>query len=137
MGENLFNGIWRFRVISVTEVANKGYSVLVEFRNGSNKAISVADVGMSSDYARGYNLVLANEQTLVPGPGDPTWYFEATKIIPQGAVNRREFVFETHSDTSKPTKFLVEADPTRLPKELGLKYSVASPSFRVDLTCTK
>jgi hypothetical protein len=138
MGENLFNGIWRFRVASVTQT-DKAYNIVVEFTNGVNKTISLANSGVSRNNDVGFNLVLDDQQTLAPESSTSFgyWSTSADKAIPQGALNRYTFVFRLGPETAKPAKLLVEVDPNKIDQNLGFKYTVASPSFRVDLTCTK
>jgi hypothetical protein len=138
MGENLFNGIWRFRVASVTKT-DVAYNVVVEFINGVNKTIALEDTGVSDRHDVGFNLVLEDQQTLVPKYVTPfgAWVTAVRKAVPQGALNRYTFVFEFGPETAKPTKFLVEVDPNKVNQKVSFKYTVASPSFRVDLTCTK
>jgi hypothetical protein len=140
MGENLFNGIWRFRVASVNIVEGDGkrlLNVVVEFRNGTNKTVSLEDTGISDNPTRGLNVVLEDEQTLVVDSDRNAWYFASRKAIPQGGLLRHTLVYSLNNENAKPAKFLFEVDPTKLPQNLGFKYTVASPSFRVDLTCTK
>jgi curli biogenesis system outer membrane secretion channel CsgG len=141
IGETFSNGIWKFRVASMessVEDNYKGYRIVVEFRNASNKKISLSDVGVSTSSEKLFYLVLGDEQTLVPTDvTSPNWSSEAYKVIPQGALIRHEFFFRIYSNTSKPSKLLVDIDPTKLPKDLGLTYTVANPSFKVDLTCKK
>jgi hypothetical protein len=138
MGENLFNGVWRFRVASVTKT-DVAYNVVVEFVNGVNKTITLEDTGVSENHNVGFNLVLEDQQTLVPEYVTPfgAWGTAVRKAVPQGALNRYTFVFEFGPETAKPAKFLVEVDPNKVNQKVGFKYTVASPSFRVDLTCTK
>ncbi len=140
IGETFFNGIWKFRVASMessVEDDYKGYKIIVEFRNASNKKISLRDVGVTTDTERLFYLVLESEKTLVPAYKIPYWSEEASKVIPQGALIRYESFFRIYSNTSKPSKLLVDIDPTSLPKNLGLSYTVANPGFKVDLTCKK
>jgi hypothetical protein len=140
IGENLFNGVWRFRVASVNLVEGDGkrlFSVVVEFRNGTNKTVSLYDTGISTDRSRGINVILEDEQTLVVDYDGNAWDSAAYKAIPQGGLLRHTFTYSLNAETAKPAKFLFEVDPTKLPQNLGFKFSVPAPSFRVDLTCTK
>ena len=144
MGENLFNGIWRFRVIAfelVTVGKKAAYDVTIEFRNGTTKTLSLQDTRVTENSDRGINLILEDQQTLIPEKNLPLptgrWTPVARKALPQGGLNKHTFRFFVDSADIKPIKFLFEIDPSLLPEKIGFKYTVDSPSFRVDLTCTK
>jgi len=131
IGTWLFNGIWRFRVLSVAKsdpaTQGAGWLVKVEIRNGSKfsgyapggtgwKGITVvtedgASVGAASD---------------APELRDPG--------LAQGAGNTQTLFFPTDS-TSKPSRVILRFDPKGLEgTPAGLRFTVPDPSFRVDVS---
>jgi hypothetical protein len=127
MGEWLFDGIWRFRVISVAkkeEADNPGYKVVVELKNGSKYTnISLAGTGWM-----GITLVLEDGNSIAAA-SDAVELRDAG--LPQGAGITSTVIFDTDS-AKRPDRVILRLDPKGL-AGTDMKYTVANPSFRVDV----
>ena len=127
-GEWLFNGIWRFRVLTV-EVADpdkvgKGWSVKVEIRNGSK----------FNDYSPGGTgwegiTVVTEDGNSVAAASDAVDL--GSKGLAQGAGNTVTLFFPTES-ASSPIRVILRFNPEGL-KGTPLHYATPNPSFRVDV----
>lgn len=130
MGEWLFNGIWRFRVLSVEKAdpakEGAGWLARVEIRNGSKfSGYSPGGTGW-----QGMSLVTEDGQSVQAGSNalplsDPG--------LAQGASNAQSIYFATES-ASKPDRLILRFDPRGLEgTPAGLRFSVPNPTFRVAL----
>jgi hypothetical protein len=127
----LFNGIWRFRVLSITPLAEErtGWAVQVELRNGT-KADNIA---LSGTGLSGINLVLNDGKIVTP--------YNVTDIsdvgFVQGGGKALSLTFyEDEIGGRKPDKFLLLIKPDSalnkyLKESMKISYSVPDPSFRV------
>lgn len=147
VGEYLFNGIWRLKVLGVRPFhkapdrynpARPGYAVSVELRNGTRETLSPAQTGF--DFAYGADdLIVA----------DGTTYEEITpnavalkfRKVPQAGVLRATLEFYAPEGTKvaqKATKLLMNVDFSRANAwQFRARYTTPTPSFRVNLTCQK
>lgn len=126
LGDWLFNGIWRFRVISVDKVEGdvSGWKAAVEIRNGSKfDGYSPGGTGW-----QGVTLVL-EDGTSVPARSDAPDFRDLG--LNQGAGNAQTLYFDTDS-SSKPDRLILRFDPKGL-EGTPLKFSVKDPTFRVSL----
>jgi hypothetical protein len=129
-GEWLFNGIWRFRVISLTKAdpakQGAGWLAQVEIRNGSKfNGYSPGGTGWE-----GLSIVLEDGASIgaVSDAVDLS-----SKGLAIGASNTQTIYFETES-VSKPVKLILRLNPKGLEgTPAGLRYTVPDPSFRVDI----
>jgi hypothetical protein len=125
VGEWLFNGIWRLKVISFEkrfEGEGPGYKAIIEVKNGTKfGGYSLAGTGWA-----GITLVL-EDGNAVAALSDAVGLRDAG--LAQGAGVTETVVFETDS-TSKPQRIILRLDPKGL-EGTPLKYAVANPSFRI------
>ena len=130
LNEWLFNGIWRFRVTSVTPTADRpGWKLAAELRNGT-KLDSVALGGT------GFESI-----TLVMADGNPVGIYNITdldKPVGQGGSVIVDLIFyDDDGNGRKPEKLLLKINPDKptidFLKRQGASYSVADPSFRIKL----
>lgn len=145
MNETLFNGLWRFKVLKVEEIHKDdgplapGWGVTVEIRNGWTGTLSPIDSGINTDIfvtEPGGNSIQVDGYNVQPFAG---------KNLPQGGAFTYQLAFfypygTTADQVQQLQKFLLEADPKKIdsiPANAGARYSTPTPSFRVDLTCTK
>lgn len=131
MNEWLFNGIWRFRVLSLEPLpagGRGGWRAKVELRNGTTaNGAALAGTGW-----QGLMLVLDDGNTL------ESQYVEMRdKPFAQGTGLVQEAVFYSDDTAKTPTKLLLLLDPKKMNTSLKIRYSVADPSFRVRLDCRK
>jgi len=104
-GQTLFDVVWRLMVRDVHSVhrpflgdpGTPGYAVTLQFRNGSHRAISLANLGISGN-GTGVELVTADGNTLDLDAGD----FQKTvfRPIPQGGSYTTQFHFYFPGGTS-------------------------------------
>ncbi|SMB97541.1 hypothetical protein [Deinococcus hopiensis] len=148
LGDTLFNGVWRVKVLAVKAVARDegagapGWGVDLEFRNATSKDISPT---ISIDaFGKGIYLFQAGGNPAGDISGDGVYYTFA-KDLPPGGVLRGQMRFYAGSDrttwpaftAARPTKLILSVlNPTPVKNE-GLAYNTQTPSFRVDLTCSK
>ncbi|WP_412028972.1 hypothetical protein [Deinococcus yunweiensis] len=139
VNQPLFNGVWRFRVLSVTPVATTfvnrpGWEITAELRNGSSQALALGDTGFLSS---NLSLAFSDAVTLPFGDWSPNRaQWDHNKTIPPGAAYTVKGQFEVTPETAgkTPTKVLyLRAGNVRS----GLPWSVPDPAFRVDLGCRK
>jgi hypothetical protein len=141
IGQTLFNGVWRLRVISSELQTNpadpdyKNWAIVLELRNGLNAQNSPGDSGFQ-DYPQ---LAFADDTVLDMETTAKVQYQNAVfyKSLPPGGVARTTLWYRLpDEDASKsPTKLLVSIKSTEYGKTFG--YSVADPSFRIKLDCNK
>lgn len=130
LGEWLFNGIWRFRVISVTPTdpatIGAGWQAKVEIRNGTKfSGYSPGGTGW-----QGISIVTEDGTSINAASDAPEL---RDKGLAQGASNAVTLFFPTDS-ASKPSRVILRFDPRGLegtPKDL--RYTTKDPSFRVNL----
>lgn len=138
LGETLFNGVWRMTVKSVRPISRyngqqRGYALSVEWKNGSTATADALNTGVKN-----LQLVLQDGNTLDSENGQQLLY----RKLAQGAGNT--FTLEYYADSAQSArltpadKLLVEIDPAVL-RNTGVKaaYSTPTPSFRVQLNCSK
>jgi hypothetical protein len=131
IGDWLFNGIWRLRILGV--VANDdgraGWKVHVELRNGTKlDQISLGGTGFSS-----MSLVMADGIAITP--------YNITDLdrpLAQGASADVQMVFyDDDGNGRRPEKLLVRIEPDGATKSFlksqGVSYTSANPSFRINL----
>jgi len=127
-GEWLFNGIWRFRVLTVEaadpDKVGKGWSVKVEIRNGSK----------FNDYSPGGTgwegiTVVTEDGNSVAAASDAVDL--SSKGLAQGAGNTVTLFFPTEA-ASSPVRVILRFNPEGL-KGTPLHYATPNPSFRVDV----
>ncbi|WP_027482230.1 hypothetical protein [Deinococcus pimensis] len=147
LGQTFFNGVWRFRVVSVTPIRLPdagspdipGWVVNVEVRNGTNKNLSMMSAGFGSDPFTRFALVLPDGNTLKVDQNDilKAW---SKELVPGGVMTFTiNYSFERGTPVEgapRPTKFLVQMDP-KIPDYVGVKFAVPDPSVRVRLDCTR
>jgi len=148
MNEYLFNGIWRFRVLSVSVTSDPGqdaypyYDVKAELKNGTTKTIEPLGTGIPQDNA--VSLTFGDGNSMAYSYGG-AWQKKVYSDVLQGTGFVFDFAFrpEIGSATregllaNKPQKLLFEVDPAKLDKNLKVGFTVPDPSFRVDLTCSR
>ena len=131
LNEWLFNGIWRFRVTSVTPTADRpGWKLSAELRNGT-KLDNVALGGT------GFESI-----TLVMADGNPVGIYNITdldKPVGQGGSVLVDLIFyDDDGNGRRPEKLLLKIHPDKptidFLKRQGASYSVPDPSFRIKLT---
>ena len=146
MNETLFNGLWRLKVLKVEAIHKDdnplapGWGVTVEIRNGWKGTLNPIDSGFANDdmfvvEPTGNSLAVDgyNEQPLTGHD------------FPQGGVFTYQLVFyypygTTANHVHAPQKFLMGADPKKIGSSAaaaGVHYSSPTPSFRVNLGCSK
>lgn len=142
MNEWLFNGVWRLRVTSVApyEVSGQpGYAVAVEVRNGTSKTIELGNTGVAGR-GQGVQLVTSSGDALTLDDVDYQ-HLGYTDVI-QGGHAARKLLFHFPPGTQdaasqKPAKFIMLVDKAAARNDGHVRYTIADPSFRVNLTCTK
>ncbi|PZA06202.1 MULTISPECIES: hypothetical protein [unclassified Meiothermus] len=131
VNEWLFNGIWRFRVLSVEPLpagGRGGWKAMVELRNGTTaNGAALAGTGW-----QGLLLALDNGNTIESG-----YVQMRDKPFAPGTGMVQEAVFYSEETDKTPTKLLLLLDPNKMNTSLKIRYSVADPSFRVRLDCRR
>jgi hypothetical protein len=138
VNEWLLNGIWRFRLISITpyqENDHVGWKLRMELRN----ATKVNGIALSGTGYESFKLAFPDGNTL-----DPYNVNELTDpAIPPGAGVVSDVIFEnTKQVQGEPQKLLLFIRPDAaaikyLREAVGIAYTVPDPSFRVKLDCQK
>ena len=140
LNEFAFNGIWRARVAKVEAAeffGQKGWGVTLEVRNGTNRTLEPGQTGVAD--ASGLSIAFADGTTSGMGISAVTREYEnelRSKRLAQGAALTYQLKFDSAQATA-PTKLLLEIDPAKLQRNLGVSYSTPNPSFRFKLDCTK
>lgn len=140
VGETLFNGIWRLKVLSSQLDTNpddsdyKNWAVTLELRNGKNAQSSPGDTGFQ-DYpqlAFSDDTVLDMDTTTAKVQYQKAIFY---KSLPPGGVARTTLWYRLGEENAQktPTKLLISIKPVEFGKKFG--YTVADPSFRVKLDC--
>lgn len=131
VGDWLFNGIWRFKVISVdaNDDGRPGWKVNVELRNGTKlDNVQLGGTGFES-----ISLVMADGNAIKP--------YNITDIdrpISQGASANVALVFyDDEGNGRKPQKLIVRIVPDKATRDFlknqGASYTIGDPSFRINL----
>jgi len=141
-GQWLFNGIWRVCVLKVAairhplEAERPGVGVLVEFRNGSKKTLTLHRTGVEG------KPVLMDSDGNAPTLDENDWQIGAyfKDLIPAQSVRHEIKFYYPAGATAEslqsalPEKLILLMDPKNgLLRDTGLKYSVKDPSFRIFL----
>ena len=143
-GTQLFNGIWRVKVMSFDPAASyndgsqeTGVGVKLQLRNGTHRELAPDETGFSDINGNGIDLAYADENTVnAVGAGTGLTEHLLDKKLPPGGASTVILYFPYGADkTAKPAKLLIAVDQHSPHNTKGVKYSVKSPSFRVDLTC--
>ena len=138
IGETLFNGIWRLKVLSSRLDTNpddpdyKNWAVSLELRNGKNGQNSPGDSGFQD-----YPQLAFGDDTIDMETTAKVQYQKAVfyKSLPPGGVARTTLWYRLGDENAQktPTKLLINIKPVEFGKKFG--YSVPDPSFRVKLNC--
>jgi hypothetical protein len=144
MNQWLFDGLWRLRVTNVAPVMDSmgllpGYAVTISVRNGSNATTQLEQTGVQLKPAG--HLVFDDGNTLdsTDAADIVSWNNELFKDLPPSAgfTHTINYFFNPKPATiPKPVKWLWDIDKSKAWKNAP-HYTIADPSFRVDLTCSK
>ncbi|WP_293910108.1 hypothetical protein [Deinococcus sp.] len=143
VGETLFNGVWRFKVSSLsaaTVEGKPGYLVTLEMRNGTPRPQYVYATGLSTT-SGAYTLAAADGNTGIWRTNYTLNDF-ADRTMPQAGLFTYTFKFWPDDDSTPeqaaqaPAKFIMRIN-TQYVSKTDQPYSVPDPSFRVNLTCKK
>ena len=146
MGQQLFNGVWRVKVLSVDPAASyndgtaeTGVGVKLQLRNGTSKELAADESGFSDINGKGIDLAYADENTVnaVSAGTGLTASLLDKKLPPGGAATVTIYFPYGPDKTAKAVKLLIAVDGHSAHNYAHVKYSVKDPSFRVNLTCTK
>jgi len=130
LNEWLFNGLWRFRVMSVEPSTDPtGWKAAIEIRNGS-KADGIALAGTGWGGMR----IILEDGNPVEARSDAVDIRDQGFL--QGAGKTITIVFPSEDTSKTPQKLFLLLDPKGL-AGTSLRYGVADPSFRVKLDCKK
>ena len=144
IGDQLFNGIWRVKVISVDPAASyndgsqvTGVGVKVQVRNGTSKELSPDQTGFSDINGRGIDLAYDDENAVnaVTAGVGLTENLMDKKLPPGGAATVTIYFPYGPDKTAKPAKLLIAVDGKSPNNYAHVKYSVKDPSFRIKLDC--
>lgn len=133
LNELLFNGVWRFRVQSVTRNdADGSWDVKVELRNGTQKTMYSGNNGSSTGADDLFlSFTGGNNMSLGINAGNEAQDTLVYKTLPPGGASFTTLKYYTDSAADKPTKFL-----WNMQKVGGLPFGKEA-ACRVDLTCKK
>lgn len=129
LNQQLFNGVWRFKVLDVSGDETGGWKVKMELRNGS----AAGGYSLGGSGLGGFNLQLESGKTI---SADSSALDISNKAFIPGEAFTSVVNFDPAGKTGKPVKLVVPIDPQGV-ANTPLKYTVKDPSFRVDLTCKK
>lgn len=135
VGQTLFNGVWRFKVLDIkaaTVLGKPGWEVSAEIRNATPTALSLYDAGFTTS-SGGSALYLADDTAGTTAASGP--YDNFKKVVPAGAYNITAQFSSTAATAGRPPTKLLFLRESSLGSRLP--YNTKDPSFRVDLTCTK
>lgn len=131
VGDWLFNGIWRLRVDGVvpTDDGRPGWKVKVELRNGGK----LDNVALDGTGFESLTLVMADSNIIRVG--------NITDIVrPMGqgmSINVDLIFYDDDGNGRLPDKLIMKINPDSATKDflkrMGASYSVADPSFRINL----
>lgn len=140
IGQTLFNGVWRLKVIESALKTNpddsdyKNWAVTLELRNAKNTQNSPGDSGFVEypQIAFADGTVLDMETTEAKVQYQNAIFY---KSLPPGGVAHTTLWYRLDPDhaAQTPTKLLINIDPHQYGKTFG--YTVHDPSFRVKLDC--
>ncbi len=131
LNQQLFNGIWRFKVLSVGADAD-AWHLKVEVRNGTAQT-GISMIGTGLPFNNNFNLQLGGGKVLAANSGAPDL---RDKSFLQAEAFVTTLDFDKNGAAGSPVKLVVALDPAGT-LNTGVKYSVKDPTFRVDLTCQK
>lgn len=140
INEFAYNGIWRARVTKVEPAefyGRKGWGVTLELRNGTTRTLEPGQTGVAD--ASGLSVGFVDGSTSGMSLSAVTREYEnevRSKRLAQGAALIYQLKFDS-DQTSPPTKLLLEVDPAKLQRNLGVSYTTPSPSFRFKLDCSR
>lgn len=129
LNQQLFNGVWRFKVLDVSGDESSGWKVKMELRSGS----TVGGYSLGGSGLGGFNLQLASGKVIT---ADSSALELSDKAFIPGEAFTSTLSFDPEGKTGQPVKLVVPIDPQGV-ANTPLKYTVKDPSFRVDLTCRK
>ncbi|PYE55797.1 hypothetical protein [Deinococcus yavapaiensis] len=141
VNEQLFNGVWRLRVTNVSNVTDgdrKGTAVSIEVRNGTNGTTSLANSGAGGPASQLDNVQLVTQDGASYTPSGSIFDLQgvAARDVPQGAPLSFTLNFfpnpAANGQISPPSRLVFRVD-----RGPGTSYTVADPSFRVNLTCRR
>jgi len=144
VGDQLFDGVWRVKVISVDPAApyndgsaETGVGVKIHVSNGTSRELSLDDSGFSDINGRGIDLAYDDDNTVnVVGAGtNLTSALLDPKFPPGGGATITMYFPYGPDKTAKPSKLLIAVDPNAATNYEHVKYSVKNPSFRIHLDC--
>lgn len=143
VGDQLFDGIWRVKVLSVDPAAtyndgtqSTGVGVKVQVRNGTSKEMAPDETGFSDINGRGIDLAYDDENTVnLANAGGYTENLMDKKLPPGGAATITLYFPYGPDKTAKPAKMLIAVDPHASTNYKHVKYSTKAPSFRIHLDC--
>ncbi len=145
VGTQLFDGIWRLKVISVDPAASyndgtasTGVGIKLQVRNGTKQQLAPDETGFSDISGHGIDLAYQDDNSVnLANAGGYTANL-LDKKLPPGASSTITLYFPYGSDkTASPAKLLIAVDPHSPNNTKHVKYSTASPSFRIRLNCGK
>lgn len=141
IGQTLFNGVWRLKVLESTLKTNpddpdyKNWAITFELRNGKNAQNSPGDSGFQ-EYPQ---IAFADDTVLDMETVESKVQYQKAifyKSVPPGGVARMTMYYRLDDDhaAKTPTKLLIGIKSTEYGKIFG--YTVKDPSFRVKLDCS-
>ncbi len=150
LNEYLFNGVWRIKATKLDKIFKDGdphfpgWGVTLEFRNGSKTTLMATDAGIDGT-GSGIQVAFGDANTLSVDAMDVQTLTFAN--LPQGGVITKQLKFfypypmPNNTDPYQaPKKFLLEVNPKGMgdsTKAKGVAFNTPTPSFRVNLTCSK
>lgn len=144
VGEQLFDGVWRVKVISVDPAAGyndgsavTGVGVKLQLRNGTSREMPPDETGFSDINGHGIDLEYDDENTVnVVGAGTGLTENLLDKKLPPGAASTVTIYFPYGPDkAAKPSKLLIAVDPKSANNRRHAHYTTPNPSFRIKLDC--
>jgi hypothetical protein len=142
VGETLFNGVWRLKVVKLEPISKgenqPGWGVTLELRNGTKVTTAVYRTGLT-----GINLVLPNGNALTFDEYEGQAFTHNDLAQAAGVTTQLKFYFPSGTpakDAPRPEKLVVQFDPAKLwegVRSAGVAFTTPTPSLRVKLDCTK
>lgn len=136
LGETLFNGVWRLKVLAVrpATLRNKpGWEIDLEIRNATSQPLNLYGSGFSTPTG-GLTLKAATSDNTTMTVWRGLDQFK--KVIPGGPYAFTAQFLPDEAHANEPlTKLLLTRDNTA--EGAKLPFTTKNPSFRVDLTCQK
>jgi hypothetical protein len=146
VGEQLFNGVWRVKVLSVDPAAHyndgtdmTGVGVRLQLRNGTSREIAPDETGFSDINGRGIDLAYDDENTVSAADSGTnlTQALLDKKLAPGAAATVMIYFPDGPEKGAKPAKLLIDVNPHSSSNYAHVQYSTKSPSFRIHLDCAK